>query len=244
MNIIHLTQEYAQNMSVEIINAKKDYHLKGISMLIYAKPKTGKTTFISTLPGKVLLIDFEKGWSVLRECENVDIIRVGKNMTNWGEVWDTIEQVIDNYDFICLDSITDMYKSMLYYFADIGKMKGKPEQGQYQEAYIKLAKIMRQFRDYTDAGKNIISIALEQQIKEEQDDLSLITSTHPLLPEKMTAEIEALFDVIARMEIQPANGTDASFRWLRLDRDPKIMAGNRINDKKSCLATWSAFITN
>jgi len=229
-------------MSVKIINAKRDYHKKGMSMLLYAKPKTGKTTFLSTLPGRVLLIDFEKGWSVLKNCENIDLITVGKNMTNWGEVWDTIESVIDQYDFICIDSITDMYKSMLYYFADIGKMKGKPEQGQYQEAYIKLAKIARQFRDYTDKGKNIITLALEQQIKEKQDDMSLVTSTHPLLPEKMVAEVEALFDVIARMEIAPATAESAAYRWLRLDRDPNIMAGNRINDKPSCHATWESFI--
>ena len=36
-------------MSVEIINAKADYHKKGISMLLYAKPKTGKTTFLNWL---------------------------------------------------------------------------------------------------------------------------------------------------------------------------------------------------
>ena len=229
-------------MSVEIINAKRDYASKGISMLLYAKPKTGKTTFISTLPGRVLLIDFERGWAVLKDCENVDIIRVGKNMTDWNHVWAKIESIMHEYDFICLDSITDMYKAMLYYFADVGKMQGKPEQGQYQEAYIKLAKITRMFRDLTDQGKNIISIALEQQIKEQQDDMSLMTSTHPLLPEKMTAEIEALFDVIARMEIADATADKPSFRWLRLDRTAQVMAGNRINKKKSCLATWDSFI--
>jgi len=229
-------------MPVEVINAKRDYHSKGVSMLLYAKPKTGKTTFLSTLPGRVLLLDFERGWSVLRECENIDIIRVGKNMTDWNAVWDHTELHVHEYDFICADSVSDMVKSMLYFFADVGKLKGKPEQGQYQEAYIKLAKIMRLFRDLTDSGTNIIVLALEQQIKEKQDDMSLVTSTHPLLPEKMTAEIEALFDVIARMEIAPATADAESFRWLRLDRDPNIMAGNRINNKKSCHATWQSFI--
>ena len=224
-------------------NCKRDFEQKGISMLLYAPPKTGKTSFLATLPGKVLLVYFEGGWAPLNQCENIDILEVEKNMEGWINVWTYMISVAKDYDFIAMDSMSDMVNHMSYYFAANSKNKGKMEQGQYLEMYIKLATIGREFRDLTRLGTNTVLLCTEQKIKVEQNDMSVKTETHPLLPEKKLAEMEGLYDVIAHMEIAEATADAESFRWLRLDKSDNIMAGNRINNNKTCRASWNDFIT-
>ena len=225
-------------MSIKLKNAKNDAESQGLTMLLYSKPKTGKTSFLSTLEGKVLLIDLEKGWGVLNQCENIDVLEVDPDMKKWSEIWDYVQE-IEGYDYICMDGVTELVEAMKRAYR---KMRGGKLQLQdYDALYNQVKDVMRVFRDLRAKGISVIVTAQEQQIKEQQDDMSLITTTHPLLPEKIVSGIEGLFDIIARIEVSEKKGKEG-VRFLRLDRTKNIVAGNRINNKKVCLADMQDFL--
>jgi len=226
-------------MSIEIKNAKESAKEQGLTMLLYAKPKTGKTQFLSTIKnGRVLVLDFEKGWGVLKNSENIDILEIPYKMENWREVWE-FAKATEDYDYICVDSLTEMIEAMKRSYREL--RDGRLQLQDYDAIYNKTKDVMRMMRDFRSKGISVIVLAHEQQIKEQQDDLSLMTTTHPMVPEKIVSNIEGLFDVIARMEISDKK-EKKGVRFLRLDRSKTIIAGNRYNNKKICIADMEEFL--
>ncbi|MBR2209659.1 MAG: AAA family ATPase [Synergistaceae bacterium] len=61
----------------------KDLAADKITCLIYGIPGMGKTTMLGMLKGKTLIVDIDKGTRVLRNCENVDVVRVSENLTKF-----------------------------------------------------------------------------------------------------------------------------------------------------------------
>ena len=57
-----------------------------ITGLIYSIPGMGKTTLLGTLPGKTLIIDVDKGTSVLRGNPKVDIVRLSEDLHELPEI--------------------------------------------------------------------------------------------------------------------------------------------------------------
>ena len=60
---------------MQILKAK-DLKQDKITALFYAPPGLGKTTLLGMLPGKTLIIDVDRGTSVLAGNDSVDIIRL------------------------------------------------------------------------------------------------------------------------------------------------------------------------
>ena len=81
--------------------------LKGKYLLIYGKPKTGKTTMASRFP-KNLLIAFEKGYNAIDGIKAVDI-------NKWSEFRQVLRQLEKPeaqamYDTITIDTTTIAYE--------------------------------------------------------------------------------------------------------------------------------------
>ena len=81
--------------------------LKGKYLLLYGKPKTGKTTMASRFP-KNLLIAFEKGYNAIDGIKAVDINR-------WSEFRQVLRQLEKPeaqamYDTITIDTATIAYE--------------------------------------------------------------------------------------------------------------------------------------
>jgi phage nucleotide-binding protein len=57
-----------------------------VTALIYGPPGIGKTTLLGSLPGKTLVIDVDKGTSVLSGNENVDVVRLNEDLSNLPEI--------------------------------------------------------------------------------------------------------------------------------------------------------------
>jgi energy-coupling factor transporter ATP-binding protein EcfA2 len=102
------------------------------NMVIFSKPKVGKTTLLSQLPN-CLIIDLEEG------ADYVDALKVkADSVAKIREIGEAIIAAGKPYKFIALDTITALetmcvpYAEQLYSKSSMGKnwySKGKPEYG-------------------------------------------------------------------------------------------------------------------
>ena len=64
-----------------------------LTALIYGAPGMGKTTLLGTLPGRTLIVDVDKGTSVLRGTSTADIIRLSEDLHEMPEVLKELQSV-------------------------------------------------------------------------------------------------------------------------------------------------------
>ena len=96
---------------MNIINAKDIKH-QHLTVLIYGTPGMGKTTLLGNLKGRTLIVDADKGTSVLTGCENVDVLRLSKNADELRQVINELKAKCD-YANVCIDSLSELEGSML-----------------------------------------------------------------------------------------------------------------------------------
>ena len=96
---------------MNIINAK-DIQQPHLTVLIYGTPGMGKTTLLGNLKGRTLIVDVDKGTSVLIGNENVDVLRLSEDFR---EVPELVKQLKAScpYENVCLDSLSELERAIL-----------------------------------------------------------------------------------------------------------------------------------
>ena len=89
-------------------NIKQDH----ITALIYGTPGMGKTSLLGLLPGRTLIVDIDKGTSVLAGCENVDIVRLTVGVQELREIARQFTTTCP-YDNIAIDTLSELERGML-----------------------------------------------------------------------------------------------------------------------------------
>lgn len=79
----------------------------GDKVLVYGGPGAGKTSLISTLPGKVLVASAEKGLASLDPDADIDVAPID-NVNDLVEVVDVLESKDHGYNWLALDSFSDI----------------------------------------------------------------------------------------------------------------------------------------
>ncbi len=128
------------------IQQAKDLTTEKVTCLIYAPPGMGKTTLLGELEGRTLILDIDKGTSVLKGKENIDVIRVSEDLHEMKEVLDFLKAK-NEYQNLALDSLSEMERAMLAYYGRIGNNNGVPDQGSYQRVDFKIIDWCRRFRE-------------------------------------------------------------------------------------------------
>ena len=202
-----------------------------ISAMIYAVPKTGKTTVLGELPGKTLIIDVDHGTQVLakEKEENIDIYRLSADLNDLNTVLTELEKKCD-YDNVCLDSISELEKKMLTIMGRLGKNDGTPEQGHYQKVQFKLNDYVRRLRDLPC---NLIITAWEDQFEFTAPDGSKYTQSKPRLSGKSVDPICGLLDMIGRLEISTKEDSKGK-RYINFTASPVRYAGDRLKKRSFC----------
>lgn len=210
--------------------------MPGISALIYAAAGIGKTTLLGTLPGRTLVIDIESGTRVLIGKKNIDIIHVPQDLTGLKETFDWLRSAeAKAYQFVCLDSATELEKYMLIRLADRAGKNTIPSLKDYGEAQHKMREYLRTIRDLTVNGQHVIINALEMQ-SDATDGTTQKSRLMPMMMNKLAPEICGLTDIVGRMEIS-SREESAGERFIRLEATEIITAKDRAFGRKYCKAT-------
>ena len=197
-----------------------------LTALIYGTPGMGKTTLLGTLPGRTLIIDVDKGTSVLRGNESVDIVRLSEDLHEIPEILKELHGKCE-YDNVCIDSLSEFERGMLAYYGRLGNNNGVPDQGSYLRVDYKLVDCCRQFRALPC---NVFFTAWEMQKEITSVTGEKYSQARPLLREKNTDNICGLCDLVGQVVMNPKDGE----RYVRLESSMAVIAKDRIHKRKYC----------
>ena len=192
--------------------------------LIYGPPGIGKTTMLGMLPGKTLIIDVDKGTSVLKGNENVDIVRLGDDLKDLPIILRELGSDC-KYDNVCIDSLSELERGMLAYFGRIGTNDGVPNLQDYGRVNYKLVDYCRQYRAL-DA--NVIFTAWEDRREIVAPTGEKYTQLCPLLRDKVVDNVCGLCDMVGRIFV----GKDGE-RAILLEGSQGLVAKDRLQKRKA-----------
>ncbi len=196
------------------------------TILLYAPPGFGKTTLLGTLPGKTLIIDVDRGTSVLQGNKNVDVIRLDENLSDLPKACEMLEKK-NEYQNVCLDSLSELEKAMLTVYGREGKNDGAPEQGHYLKTQFKMADYCRRLRALPG---NTIFTAWETLKEIIAPTGEKYTQARPLLSDKSIDLICGLCDVVGQIIIS----TKDNERYVRFKGSATVVAKDRLKKRDFC----------
>ena len=201
----------------------KELKEEKVTALVYGPPGIGKTSFLGALPGKTLIIDVDKGTSVLKGNENVDIVRLTEDLKDLPELLKELGKKCD-YANVCIDSLSELERGMLAFFGRRGTNDGVPGLQDYGRVNYKLVDYCRQYRAL-DA--NIVFTAWEDRREIVAPTGEKYTQLCPLLRDKVVDNICGLCDVVGRVTV-----TKEGERVVILEGSQGLVAKDRIKKRK------------
>ena len=189
-------------LSIEPTVISRD--LKGKYLLLYGKPKTGKTTMASRFP-KNLLIAFEKGYNAIDGIKAVDV-------NKWSEFRQVLRQLEkpeaqEMYDTITIDTTTIAYEMCEQFVCS---------QNGFESCLRKI----------TMLGYGLVLISHIETRKEKTADDSEIEILAPSMPKRCYEVVNQIVDIIGYIATE-WDDEGNSHRWLYTRQTPTVMAGSR-----------------
>lgn len=212
-------------MVLKITNAA-DIRQNKLTALLYGAPGAGKTTALGFLPGRTLVIDVDQGTTVLAGNKKVDVIRLSPDLSEAKEILSELEKKCD-YDFVCVDSLSELERAMLAYLGRAGKNGGAPELGHYNQVQFRIADFCRTLRTLPativftcwEEQKDVVSIGGEKR-----------TQTRPMMSGKTGDVICGLCDIVGNLAVSQKDGK----RYALLSGSADVVAKDRIFKREFC----------
>lgn len=217
-----------------------DLQSEKATYLLYANPGVGKTYALGYLPGKTLLLDIDQSTSTLSKHpnkENIDIWQLdSSNM--WKEWLDVTSELVKNkdkyekeYDNICVDNLTELFKAQLEDLGKQGNNSGVPSQANYQQSdFMNL----RSLRGLNSIDCRIVLTAWESTMSFTDPNGQSFTKFVPDIREKIINNYLGLCDVVARLIVTEDKEGNRK-RGFILQPTQTVEAKNRLDDRKGCL---------
>jgi phage nucleotide-binding protein len=207
-----------------------DIKTNRISALVYSAPGNGKTSMLGELKGKTLIIDVDRGTSVLAgQTADISVVRLDEDLGDLFKVLENLEKSCP-FDNVCIDSLSELEKTMLTVYGRLGKNDGAPELAHYNRTQFKIAGICRRFRSL-DA--NVVFTAWESKSEHIHPSGEKYTQAMPMLSGKCADTICGLCDIVGRLEIG-SKDDNIGKRYIRLEASPVVIAKDRIYKRKFC----------
>ncbi|MGY0683179.1 AAA family ATPase [Mammaliicoccus sciuri] len=219
-------------MSNFVIKSAKDITLDKSTYLIYAKPGTGKTHTLNYLPGKSLYLNVDKSERPLKGNEQIDILDFNTHdaWNEWKELMKWIsdnDQIINQYDTIVIDNISELFRSMLANLGRNGKNERVPEMSHYQRVDFF---IIDSFRFLQSLGKRLVFIAWETNYDFYTPAGQQITQSVPDVRKTIRDNIAGLCQVVARLVFNEQSGN----RGYILTPSNSVFAKNQLDNREHC----------
>lgn len=208
-------------LSIEPTVISRD--LKGKYLLLYGKPKTGKTTMASRFP-KNLLIAFEKGYNAIDGIKAVDI-------NKWSEFRQVLRQLEKPeaqamYDTITIDTTTIAYEMCEQFVCSQNGVQSIRDIPWGQGWTLVKKEFETCLRKITMLGYGLVLISHIEMRKEKTADDSEIEILAPSMPKRCYEVVNQIVDIIGYIATEWDDDGN-SHRWLYTRQTPTVMAGSR-----------------
>lgn len=205
-------------MALQFSTTDKEAATSGVKVLVYAESGAGKTVLCATAPAPIIL-SAESGLLSLKKFK-IPVIKIA-TLADMQEAYTWIKagkQGADQFQTVCLDSITEMGEVVLAN----AKLTVKDPRQAYGELIEKITKLIKQFRDLE--GKNVYMSAKMDRSK---DDISGLTQFGPSMPgQKMGPAMPYLFDEVFNLRICSTKD-GVKYRALITEPDLQYVAKDR-----------------
>ena len=197
--------------------------LKGKYILIYGKPKVGKTTLAAHFP-KNLLIAFEKGYNAIDGIRAIDI-------NKWADFKIVLRQLEkpearEMYSTITIDTTTIAYEMCEQYVCAQNGVQSIRDIPWGQGWTLVKKEFENCLRKITMLGYGLVLISHIETRKEKTADDSEIEILAPSMPKRCYEVVNQIVDIIGYIATEwDDNGN--SERWLYTRQTPTVMAGSR-----------------
>ena len=162
----------------------------------YGQPGHGKTSFISTLPGKILVIDTDRG---LESVKGSDAKVVSAECNDTNEVIETFKYA-DQFDSIALDNLSCLQDMVYNEIAEKYKVNSLQIQ-HYGEASTFLISVIDELLNLAKKGKNVYVICQEKSETTENTERGTTTTiVQPLCMNSVLKHLTANSRIIMHME--------------------------------------------
>jgi len=202
----------------KFISIQRNKVERGISMIVYGDPGTGKTTLATTLAeGKTLIINTEAGLGPLLGTKHIVFnlreavlngVNIEKAMT---ELYKKIRTREFNVENVVIDNVSELIDQLKIHFTTI-RGKEFPELREHGDAAYKMLSWIHEWRDLQELGINVIFNAWEFPYDIQKNDGITETKTAPMVGKASCFRICGLCDVVAHLEVHEKTG----HRWLRI----------------------------
>ena len=197
--------------------------LKGKYILLYGKPKCGKTTLASHFP-KNLLVAFEKGYNAIDGIKAVDI-------NKWADFKLVLRQLekpeaLAMYDTITIDTTTIAYEMAEQFICaqnGVQSVVDIPWGGGYAATKKEFENCLRKI---TMLGYGLVLISHIETRKEKTSDDNEIEILAPSMPKRCYEVVNQIVDIIGYIATEWTEDGESE-RWLYTRQTPTVMAGSR-----------------
>lgn len=192
----------------------KDIESPRIKMLVYGEAGAGKTTLCASLKGKVLILSAEAGLLSLRG-RDLDFVEI-KSIDDLRSAYEALSKDTV-YDWVCLDSITEIAEVCL------GEEKANTKDG--RKAYGEMGEVMRKLiRNFRDLDKNVYFSAQRAKITDTDTGALMFAPSMP--GSKLASDIPYFFDEVLALHVHRDQENNLT-RMLQTGADNQYVAKDR-----------------
>lgn len=205
-------------MAIKLSNTRDAAKINGLKICTYGHAGSGKTSLCGTTGGTPIIISAEAGLLSLRgfDIPVLEVHSIAEVHEAYQFVMDAAEARI--YDWICLDSITEIAEQVLSY----EKKNNKDARAAYGELSVQMQDLIRAFRDLP--GRNVFMSAKMERTKDEVSGSMLYA---PAMPgAKLGQALPYFFDECFVLRVE-ADTEGKPTRWLQTGPDFNHQAKDR-----------------
>ena len=163
--------------------------------VFYGLPGSGKSSFINSLPGNVLIIDTDRGLASVEQDDRFSVAECA----SWNDVIEALSYAKD-FDSIAVDHLTNVQELCYKDIMEANHAK-KMQLQHYGEASTRLKAFIDELVDLSYQGKNVYVIAQEKNLNiEDVVDENVPAQTVPNLMDSVSKYLTASSRIIGHTE--------------------------------------------